>query len=60
MSRTGHLLRESLDDQRLLSMRLCDLDVQIEGSELEPMVKRLHGELDEPQYSVSPACVVVR
>lgn len=34
------------DDERLLDQRLCDLDLKIEGTDLEPRVARLHEELE--------------
>ena len=37
---------ESWDDERLLGLRLCDLDLRIEGSPLEPRVAELHAELE--------------
>jgi hypothetical protein len=33
------------DDERLLDLRLCDLDLHIEGSPLEPRVNELHADL---------------
>jgi hypothetical protein len=36
----------SWDDERLLDLRLCDLDVRIEGSDLEPRIAELNGELE--------------
>jgi hypothetical protein len=37
---------ESWDDQRLLELRMCDLDVRIEGSVLEERVGELNRELE--------------
>ena len=54
MSRSGHLSWESLDDQQLLCMRLCDLDMQIAGSQMQGMVERLHGELRERGIRFKP------
>jgi len=33
------------DDEQLLALRLCDLDLRIEGSELEPRIAQLDAEL---------------
>ena len=45
---------EGWDDQRLLDLRLCDLDLQIEGSPLEPQVSELRSELAERGLSFRP------
>jgi hypothetical protein len=37
---------EHWDDQRLLELRMCDLDVRIEGSPLEPHINQLQSELE--------------
>jgi hypothetical protein len=34
-------------DERLLDLRLCDLDLRIEGSDLEPCIEQLYAELEE-------------
>ncbi len=36
-----------LSDEELLSMRICDLGLRIEGSELEPRVQALFSEIEE-------------
>jgi hypothetical protein len=36
----------SLDDHALLDLRLCDLDLQIEGSILQPRINRLYADLE--------------
>jgi hypothetical protein len=36
----------SWDDERLLDLRLCDLDVRIEGSDLEARIAELNSELE--------------
>jgi hypothetical protein len=45
---------ESWDDERLLGLRLCDLDLRIEGSPLEPRVAELHAELGAQGLSFRP------
>jgi hypothetical protein len=47
---------ESLDDEALLDVRICDLGVQIAGSELEPRVAKLFGALDARGIAVRPLC----
>jgi len=34
------------DDERLLELRLCDLDLRIEGTDLEERIRELHRELE--------------
>jgi hypothetical protein len=41
-------------DERLLDLRLCDLDVRIEGSELEERIDRLREELDALGFAFRP------
>jgi hypothetical protein len=43
-------------DEELLAMRVCDLAVRIEGSELEPRIAQLHEELGARGISLRPAC----
>ena len=43
-------------DEELLAMRVCDLGVRIEGSELMPRVAQLHEELRARGISLLPAC----
>lgn len=45
-----------LPDHELLKLRLCDLHVRIEGSELEDRVQRLHSELEARGLAVKPDC----
>ncbi len=45
----------ALPDEQLLSLRICDLHVQIEGSELEPRVAELSEELDRRDLRLKPA-----
>ena len=44
----------ALKDEELLSLRICDLDVQIAGSELEPRIAQLHEELTARKVSIQP------
>lgn len=46
---------ESLSDDELLDVRLCDLGVQIAGSELEPRVEKLMKSLEARGLSLRPA-----
>jgi len=46
----------TLRDEELLQLRIRDLDVRIEGSDLEPRVGRLYGELEERGLRFRPAC----
>ncbi len=43
-------------DEELLAMRICDLGVRIEGSDLEPEVAQLHAELARRGVAMKPAC----
>src|SRR5689334_7573841 len=45
-----------LKDEELLALRICDLDVRIEGSELEPRVQQLHEELTARGVILRPDC----
>src|SRR2546429_5259700 len=45
-----------LRDEELLQLRICDLHVGIEGSELEPRVAQLHDELAARGLPLRPAC----
>ena len=45
-----------LPDNELLKMRICDLHVRIEGSELEERVQQLHNELEARGLPVRPDC----
>lgn len=40
--------------ERLLALRLCDLGLRLEGTELEPCVRRLHAELEERGFLFRP------
>lgn len=46
----------SLKDEELLKVRICDLAVRIEGSELEPRVGQFHNELAARGVSLRPDC----
>jgi hypothetical protein len=46
----------SARDEELLAMRVCDLGVRIEGSELEPRIAQLHEELAARAIALKPAC----
>ncbi len=45
-----------LKDEELLAMRVCDLDVRIEGSELEPRIAQLYEELAARGIRFRPRC----
>jgi len=44
----------SWSDERLLELRLCDLELHIKGSPLEPQIKQLYRELKARQISFRP------
>lgn len=46
----------SLKDDELLGMRFCDLNLRIEGSELEPRIVQLGGELAARGVTIRPDC----
>ncbi len=46
----------SLKDEELLQVRICDLKVRIEGSELEPRIAQFSNELLEHGVSLRPDC----
>jgi len=46
----------ALHDEELLALRICDLDVHVEGSELTPRVAQLHAELAAHGLSFRPLC----
>jgi len=45
-----------LKDEELLALRICDLGVRIEGSELEPRVAQLYAELEARGLHFRPPC----
>jgi hypothetical protein len=46
----------SLPEDEILKLRICDLHVRIEGSELEPRVRQLNDELDSRGLPLKPEC----
>ncbi|MCA1664400.1 MAG: putative zinc-binding metallopeptidase [Myxococcales bacterium] len=46
----------ALRDEELLAMRVCDLGLRIEGSELEPRIAQLHEELAARGIALHPPC----
>src|SRR5204862_3134775 len=46
----------SLKDEELLALRICDLGVRIEGSELEPRIGQFNSELAARGVSFRPDC----
>jgi hypothetical protein len=45
-----------LPDAELLHLRICDLHVRIESSELQPRIAELYQELDDRRLPVKPPC----
>jgi hypothetical protein len=45
-----------LRDEELLAMRICDLGVRIEGTELEPRIAQLYAELEARAITLHPPC----
>jgi hypothetical protein len=43
-------------DEALLEMRICDLKVRIQGTELEPRIQAFYRELDERAIGFHPIC----
>jgi hypothetical protein len=46
----------ALPDEELLKVRLCDLDLKIEGSEVEARVNQLYAELEQKGITFRPRC----
>jgi len=46
----------ALKDEELLALRICDLGVRIEGSELEPRLRQFHDELALRGVTLRPDC----
>jgi hypothetical protein len=46
----------ALSDEELLTWRFCDLDLRIEGSEVQPRVEQLYAELSARGISFHPRC----
>jgi hypothetical protein len=51
-----HFAWADLPDNELLKMRICDLHVRIEGSELEDRVQQLNRELEARELPLRPDC----
>jgi hypothetical protein len=47
---------ESLSDEELLRIRICDLGLRVEGSEVAPRVENLHALLETRGLLVRPIC----
>jgi hypothetical protein len=47
---------ESLPDEELLKLRICDLGLRIEGSEVEPRVETLNAALADRGITLRPIC----
>ncbi len=47
---------EKCSNQELLDWRLCDLDIELEGTWLEGPIERLHGEIASRNIRVQPHC----
>jgi hypothetical protein len=47
---------EALPDEELLNVRICDLGLRIEGSEVEPHVAKLHAALAAKNLPLRPHC----
>jgi hypothetical protein len=44
------------DDDALLNLRFCDLDLRLEGTELESRIEQLYGEIEARQIVLRPHC----
>ena len=47
---------DNFNDDELLNMRFCDLDLDIQGTWLEDCVNRLYGELADKGLNFKPQC----
>ncbi|MBN1268562.1 MAG: putative zinc-binding metallopeptidase [Kiritimatiellae bacterium] len=54
--RRGDPSWQQATDEELLRWRICDLDVKIEGSPVEPHIQSLHNELDAKGIRFHPKC----
>lgn len=54
--RTSRAPWTQLDDDSLLQVRMCDLDLHIEGTPLEPRIERLYEELESRGLNFRPHC----
>ncbi len=55
-AKAAKLAWEHLSDEDLLEVRLCDLGVRIEGSELQPRIRQLFQELEDRNLNLRPMC----
>jgi hypothetical protein len=46
----------ALKDEELLALRICDLGVRIEGSELEPRIRQFYDDLAARGVTLRPSC----
>lgn len=46
----------TLTDEELLQMRICDLQLRIPGTELEPRIQKFYSELETKGISIKPLC----
>jgi hypothetical protein len=46
----------TLTDDELLQMRICDLQLKIPGTELEPRIQKFYSELEAKGLSIKPVC----
>ncbi len=46
----------TLSDDELLQMRICDLQLKIAGTELEPRIQKFYQELEAKGLSIRPLC----
>lgn len=56
LSRKPKVAWEALSDDDLLHLRICDLNVRIEGSDLSARVRQLHKELHAKGLKLRPVC----
>ncbi|MFH1837541.1 MAG: putative zinc-binding metallopeptidase [Candidatus Omnitrophota bacterium] len=56
MDKNKNINIDELNDEELLSMRLCDLDIKVEGTWLEVCVQKLYSELEEKGIKIHPPC----
>lgn len=54
--RTRHHAWEALSDEQLLSLRFCDLELRIEGTEVQIAIDRLYRELGARGIQFRPHC----
>jgi hypothetical protein len=56
VARSKRISWENLSDEDLLKVRICDLGVRIEGSEVEPRLWQLYDELQDLNLFLRPRC----